>query len=65
MSEKDNQREKYQEVFNKLSELEEFFYYKAKNPTELAPFAATLDRLHQEARDLLLQWHNLTGCENQ
>ena len=53
-----------QEVFNLLSELEAFFYYKRQNPEELAPFQSILNEMHTEADTMLRQWHNLTGCTN-
>lgn len=53
-----------QEVFNMLSELEEFFYYKMQNPEELGPFWKNLAEMHEEAKTMLCQWHNLTGCKN-
>ena len=58
-------QEKNQEVFNMLSELEEFFYYKLQNPEELSPFWTILSEMHQSAKTLVCQWHNLTGCKNQ
>lgn len=53
-----------QDVFNMLSELEEFFFYKLHNPEELRPFWSNLAEMHQEAKTMLAQWHNLTGCKN-
>ncbi len=58
-------QEKNQDVFNTLSDLEEFFYYKARTPEELAPFQTILFQMHQEVKTLVCQWHNLTGCKNQ
>lgn len=58
-------QEKNQEIFNTLSELEEFFLYKARNPEELEPFAGILHEMHTAAKTLVCQWHNLTGCKNQ
>ena len=52
-----------QEVFNKLSELEEYFYYRLQNPKGL-PFDA-LARLHDEINAAMLKWHELTGCKNE
>ena len=57
--------EKNQEVFNMLSELEEFFYYKMQNPEELSPFWSILSEMHTSTKTLLIQWSNLTGCKNQ
>jgi hypothetical protein len=52
-----------QEVFNSLSELEEFFYYRLQNPGGL-PWNI-LAQLHNEIKTALVQWHNLTGCKNE
>lgn len=57
--------EKNQKVFDTLSELEEFFYYKMQNPEELAGHFEDLTKLHEEARFMLRRWHELTGCVNQ
>ena len=54
-----------QEIFNMLSDLEEFFYYKMQNPEELGAFWPQLAEMHSEAKTMLCQWHNLTGCKNQ
>ena len=54
-----------QEIFNTLSELEEFFFYKMCNPGELSPFFLVLREMHDEAGALLHQWHNITGCKNE
>lgn len=54
-----------QQVFNMLSELEEFFYYKMCNPEELGAHWSSLVEMHQEVKTLLCQWHNLTGCKNE
>lgn len=53
-----------QEVFDRLSELEEFFYCKLQNPEEMMPFWSILAQMHQDAKTMLVQWHNLTGCRN-
>lgn len=52
-----------QEVFNMLSELESFFYYRMQNPEGL-PFKILVE-LHEELNTAAKQWHNLTGCENE
>ena len=52
-----------QEVMNALSEIEQFFFYKKKNPQELEYFQTELTQMHEEAKTLLCQWHNLTGCK--
>lgn len=52
-----------QEVFNTLSKLEEYFFYRMQNPGGL-PFSV-LTELHEEAKTMLHQWHNLTGCKNE
>lgn len=56
-----------QEAFDKLSELEEFFFYKLRNPQELDNeyFRPILHEMHEEVKTLVRQWHNLTGCKNQ
>ena len=54
-----------QEVFDMLSELEQFLFYKSRNPEELDFFQLSLCEMHREAKTLLCQWHNLTGCINQ
>lgn len=56
--------QKNQEVFNALAELEEFFYYKMCNPGELSPHWSILAEMHISVKELLRQWHNLTGCTN-
>lgn len=56
--------EKNQEIFETLSALEEFFFYKKNNPEELEPFRHNLFEMHQEIKTLVCQWHNLTGCKN-
>lgn len=53
--------EKSQEVLEKLSELEEFFFYKKKNPEELEPFSRILFEMHTSVKTLLCQWATLTG----
>ena len=47
-----------QKVFDMLSELECFFYYKRDclNPT--------LDEIHDKINDCLLAWSEYTGCTN-
>lgn len=54
-----------QEIFNIISDLEEYFYYKKQNPQELEPFFSILSEMHEEAKALLCQWHNITGCKNE
>lgn len=54
-----------QEVFNMLSELESFFLYKCRNAQELEPFQRILNQMHEEAKTMLMQWHNITGCINE
>ena len=56
--------EKNQEIFNALSELEEFFYYKMQNPEELSGQFDELVKLHEESKFMLKRWHDLTGCVN-
>lgn len=51
-----------QEVFNMLSELEDYFYYRMNNPDGL-PFD-DLTNLHNKADEMLRDWHSLTGCVN-
>ena len=52
-----------QEVFNSLSNLEEyFFYYQHKNPRDL-PFS-TLVMLHENIKSVLKEWHKITGYKN-
>ena len=53
-----------QEVFDALSNLEEFFRYKSWHPAELEPFYWILFEMHRSADTMLRQWHNLTGCTN-
>jgi hypothetical protein len=57
--------EKNQEVLEKLSELEEFFFYKKNNPEELAPFFLRLAEMHTSVKTLLCQWATLTGLKIQ
>ena len=54
-----------QEIFNALAELEQALFYKSRNPEELAAFQPILLQMHREARTMLCQWHNLTGCVNE
>lgn len=50
------------EVINKLSELEEFFFYTVSNtPEELKPFWRVLVEMHTNCRVMTAQWHNITG----
>lgn len=51
-----------QEVFNMLSELEEYFYYRMNNPDGL-PFP-DMTEMHKKADEMLRTWHELTGCVN-
>lgn len=51
-----------QEVFNSLSKLEEYFFYRLQNPEGLD--WSVLGQLHGEIKTALIQWHNLTGCKN-
>lgn len=51
-----------QEVFEKLSELESYFYYRMQNPGSLS--FRILVELHDELNTAMRQWHNLTGCKN-
>lgn len=53
---------KNQAIFNMLSELEQALFYKSRNPEELAAFQTVLYQMHDEAKTLLILWHNLTGC---
>ena len=53
-----------QEIFDSLAELEQALFYKSRNPEELAPFQTILMQMHRDAKTLLCQWHNLTGCSN-
>lgn len=48
-----------QEVFNMLSDLEEYFYYKRD---QLNP---TLDEIHDRIKKSLEDWHEYTGCKNE
>ena len=57
-------QEKNQEVFDKLSELEEFFFNKSRNPEDLQYFQTILFEMHRSMKTLVCQWHNLTGCKN-
>ena len=52
-----------QEALEKLADIEEFLYYKMQNPEELAQHWRILAQMHDEAKTLLCQWHNLTGCK--
>lgn len=56
---------KNQAIFNMLAELEQALFYKSRNPEELSPFQLELLKMHTEAKTLLIQWHNLTGCKNE
>ena len=56
---------KNQAIFNMLSELEQALFYKSRNPEELKAFQLVLLKMHDEAKTLLIQWHNLTGCVNE
>lgn len=47
-----------QQVFEMLSELEEFFYNKRD---ELNP---TLDDIHDDIEKCMIAWHEYTGCVN-
>ena len=47
-----------QQVFDMLSELEMYFFYKRD---ELNP---TLDDIHEKIEQCLLAWHEYTGCTN-
>ena len=51
-----------QEVLNRLSELEEYFFYKKNDPRELEQSKEELKQMHKNIKSLLNQWHNLTGC---
>ena len=46
--------EKNQEIFNMLSELEEFFYYKLQNPEELSRFWGTLAEMYEDTKTMLI-----------
>jgi len=52
-----------QEVFNMLSALEEYFYYRMHNPDGI-PFHI-VNQMHDEVNTALIQWHNFTGCRNE
>ena len=52
-----------QEVFNTLSELEEYLYYRMQNPNGLDYW--TLTELYNKARVMLERWHDMTGCKNE
>jgi len=52
-----------QEVFNMLSELEEYFYYRLHNPDGI-PWTSA-NEMHEEIKTLLCQWSTWTGCKNQ
>ena len=51
-----------QEVLNRLSELEEYFFYKKNDPRELEQSKEEIEQMHKNIKSLLNQWHNLTGC---
>ena len=51
-----------QEVLNRLSGLEEYFFYKKNDPRELEQSKEELEQMHKNIKSLLNQWHNLTGC---
>ena len=50
-----------QEALNRLSELEEYFFYKKNDPRELEQSKEELEQMHMNIKSLLNQWHNLTG----
>ena len=50
------------DVLNRLSELEEYFFYKKNDPRELEQSKEELKQMHKNIKSLLNQWHNLTGC---
>lgn len=52
-----------QEVFNTLSELEEYLFYRMQNPDGLDYW--TLAEMHNKARVMLKRWHDMTGCKNE
>ena len=51
-----------QEALNKLSELEEFFFYLEKNPGDMSEFYLSIMELHHNIRAGLEKWHRITGC---
>lgn len=51
-----------QEVLYRLSELEEYFFYKKNDPRELEQSKEELEQMYKNIKLLLNQWHNLTGC---
>jgi len=51
-----------QQVMEMLSEIEEYFFYRKNNPEELQAFWSILVEMHEAAKTLVCQWHNLTGC---
>lgn len=58
-------QETKQDVFNTLSDLEQFFFCLKNDPCDLAGHEEELTKLHDEARMMLKHWHELTGCVNQ
>ena len=50
----------HRETFDTLQGLEANLYYMA----ECYPENAELDEMHAKAKDLLIFWHDLTGCES-
>lgn len=54
-----------QDAFNAMAALEEYLLYVSRKPEDLEPFSRILHEMHDAAKTLVCQWHNLTGCKNQ
>ena len=54
-----------QEVFNSLSELEQYFFYRQLLKDPAGDEWKALDKIHSEIKSALVQWHELTGCKNE
>ena len=50
-----------QEAFNKLTELEEFFFYRRLREDRESDEREALDEIHSKIKSALNQWHDLTG----
>ena len=54
-----------QEAFNKLAELEEYFFYRRLREDSESDERKALDEIHNKIKSALNQWHDLTGCKNE
>lgn len=54
-----------QEVFNKLAELEEYFFYAKLHEDRDSDKRKALQGIHGNIKTALIQWRELTGCKNE